>query len=145
MHVAQIEAEQTYTLRHNILRPHQPFESCQYDTDYDDDAFHVGVFNEGKIVSVASFYLESYEEFTSSTQYRLRAMATAEEFRNKGAGREAVQYAERILQERKAGLLWCKGRTSVQDYYQKLGFRSYGDVFDYPELGPHVIMYKTLK
>ncbi|SFG39082.1 Predicted N-acyltransferase, GNAT family [Halobacillus alkaliphilus] len=144
MEVLRIEAAQTYTLRHNVLRPHQPFEACQYDTDHDDDTFHIGAFNEGKLVSVASFYLESHSEFTSSKQYRLRAMATAEDFRNKGAGREVIHYAERIVKERKANMLWCKGRTSVRNYYQKLGFRSYGDVFNYPGLGPHVIMYKTL-
>ncbi|MGP4068452.1 GNAT family N-acetyltransferase [Halobacillus sp. B29] len=145
MKAVRIEAEQTYTLRHNILRPHQPFEACQYDTDHDEHAFHIGAFNEGNLVSVASFYLDSYAEFTSSKQYRLRAMATAEEYRNMGAGREVIHYAERILHERKADLLWCKGRTSVQKYYQKLGFQAYGDVFDYPELGPHVIMYKTVR
>jgi len=145
--VFRIEVEQTYSLRHNILRPHQPFKACQYDTDHDEHAFHIGSFNEGEgdLVSVASFYLESYAEFTSPKQYRLRAMATAEEFRNKRAGREVVHYAERIVKERKADMLWCKGRTSVQKYYQCLGFQAYGDVFDYPGLGLHVIMYKPLR
>ncbi|MBN9653359.1 GNAT family N-acetyltransferase [Halobacillus sp. GSS1] len=144
MRVQKIKAEQTYKLRHKILRPHQPFEACQYDTDHDDDTFHMGAFIKKELVSVASFYLESHPEFQSSIQYRLRAMATAEECRGRGAGREVVHFAESELKNLNADLLWCKGRTSVQLYYEKLGFQPYGDVFDYPPIGPHVIMYKEL-
>ncbi|MGR9049646.1 GNAT family N-acetyltransferase [Halobacillus faecis] len=145
MRVQRVKAEQTYNLRHKILRPHQPFEACQYNTDQDDDAFHIGAFSDTELVSVASFYLESHPEFQSTIQYRLRAMATAEEFRGRGAGREVVHYAESRLKNLKAELLWCKGRTSVQKYYEKLGFKPYGEVFDYPPIGPHVIMYKELR
>ena len=42
-------------------------------------------------------------------------------------------------------VLWCKGRTTVQGYYEKLGFEAHGDVFDYPGLGPHLIMKKSLR
>ncbi|SFK31561.1 Predicted N-acyltransferase, GNAT family [Halobacillus dabanensis] len=144
MKVQRVKAEQTYNLRHKILRPHQPFEACQYNTDHDDDAFHIGAFNEEELVSVASFYFESHPEFQSSNQYRLRAMATVEEYRAMGAGRIVVKYAESKLKNLKADLLWCKGRTSVQKYYEKLGFKPFGEVFDYPPIGPHVIMYKEL-
>ncbi|OIK16179.1 hypothetical protein BIV60_05940 [Bacillus sp. MUM 116] len=41
-------------------------------------------------------------------------------------------------------LLWCKGRTTVQEYYMKLGFEAHGDVFDYPPIGPHIVMVKKL-
>lgn len=144
MKVQRVKAEQTYNLRHNILRPHQPFEACQYNTDHDDDAFHIGAFNGKGLISVASFYSESHPEFQSSKQYRLRAMATVEEFRGIGAGREVVNFAESNLKSLKADLVWCKGRTSVQKYYEKLGFKPFGEVFDYPPIGPHVIMYKEL-
>lgn len=140
----KIEPEMTYDLRHSILRPHQPMESCMYDTDYQEGAFHVGAFYEENLISIASFCAVVNEEFSSRKQYRLRAMATHEEYRKLGAGREVVNFAENILKDKGTELLWCMGRTNVQGYYEKLGFRPYGEVFDYPPIGPHIVMVKKL-
>ncbi|MGP4063182.1 GNAT family N-acetyltransferase [Halobacillus sp. H74] len=145
LEVQQIKPEQTYNLRHNILRPHQPFKACQYETDHDHNAFHIGAFHNDELVSVGSIYLESHPEFNKRRQYRLRAMATAEAFRNKGAGRAVVDFAEKIIKLHDGELLWCKGRTTVEEYYQKLGFKPFGEVFDYPPIGPHLIMYKKIQ
>lgn len=142
--VMKIEPEMTYNLRHSILRPHQPMEACMYDTDYQEGGFHVGSFYESKLISIASFCPTLNPEFSSIKQYRLRAMATLPEFRNQGAGRSIVNYAESNLKGKGSELLWCMGRTSVQGYYERLGFNPHGDVFDYPPIGPHIVMIKKL-
>lgn len=144
LEVRRVTPEMIYGLRHIVLRPHQTVEDCKYDTDNEDNAFHVGAFYEGKLISVASFCIETHPDFPIETQYRLRAMATLEEFRKLGAGRGVVRFAESILKERNVDFLWCKGRTTVQEYYNKLGFKIHGEVFDYPPIGPHIIMYKKL-
>lgn len=120
------------------------YEACKYTTDYEEDAFHLGAFYEGRLISIASFCIESHPELHAERQYRLRAMATLQEYRKLGAGRAVVSFAESIIKERDFDLLWCKGRTSVQEYYERLGFRAYGEVFDYPPIGPHIIMYKNI-
>ncbi|SNS05533.1 Acetyltransferase (GNAT) domain-containing protein [Anaerovirgula multivorans] len=142
--VRRIEAEMTYSLRHSVLRPHQTVEDCKYVTDHEDNAFHVGVFYQRKLVSVASFCVEKHPDFPIKKQYRLRAMATLEDFQKLGAGRSVVNYAENLIKEQGVNFLWCKGRTTVQEYYSKLGFKAHGEVFDYPSIGPHIIMYKKL-
>lgn len=142
--VKLIRPEKTYDIRHKILRPHQSFEDCKYTTDHEEGAFHVGAFYEGKLISVASFCIENHPDFHIEKQYRLRAMATLEEYRRLGAGRAVVDFAEKIIKEGRFKFLWCKARTTVQEYYEKLGFRTYGEVFDYPPIGPHIIMYKKL-
>lgn len=142
--VRRIKPEMTYTIRHRILRPHQAMEDCKYDTDNQDSAFHVGAFYQGKLISVASFCVEKHHDFPIEKQYRLRAMATLEDFRKLGSGRALVNHGENLLKEQGINLLWCKGRTTVQGYYSKLGFKAHGEVFDYPPIGPHVIMYKKL-
>ena len=144
MDVRIIEPELTYTLRHIVLRPNQSIEDSIYATDREEGAFHVGAFIHRKLISVASFIIDSHADFPNEKQYRLRQMATLEEFRNLGAGRAIVNFAENIIKERGFDFIWCKGRTTVQKYYEKLGFESYGDVFDYPPIGPHIIMYKKL-
>jgi GNAT superfamily N-acetyltransferase len=144
LEIRLIDPEMTYSLRHRVLRPHQSLEDCKFDTDHAENAFHVGAFHEGVLITVASFCIENNPDFPVEQQYRLRAMATLEDFRRLGAGRLVVDYAEKIIKEKGAGFLWCKGRTSVQEYYQKLGFVPHGEVFDYPPIGLHIIMYKDL-
>ena len=142
--IKKIDTSQTYEIRHRVLRPHQSLEDCKYDTDNEDSTFHLGAFYQGKLVSIGSFCIESHPNFPNDRQYRLRAMATLEDYRKLGAGKLLVSYAEDIIKKLGVNLLWCKGRTTVQAYYEKLGFTAYGDVFDYPPIGPHIIMYKRL-
>ncbi|MBY0122009.1 GNAT family N-acetyltransferase [Bacillus sp. S/N-304-OC-R1] len=142
--VRKIEPEHTYNLRHRVLRPHQSLEDCMYETDYETGAFHVGAFYDENLISIASFCTEKNPDFPVDKQYHLRGMATLEGYRKLGAGRAIVDYAESLMKEHGYEFLWCKGRTSVQDYYSKLGFKVYGEVFDYPPIGPHIIMYKHL-
>jgi GNAT superfamily N-acetyltransferase len=142
--VRNIEPEMTYGLRHSVLRPHQTVEDCIYDTDHEDYAFHVGAFYQGRLISIASFCVEKNPDFPIERQYRLRAMATLEEFRKLGFGRAVVNYAEILIKEQGIDFLWCKGRTTVQEYYNKLGFKTHGEVFDYPPIGPHIVMYKKI-
>lgn len=142
--IRKITPEMTYDIRHNVLRPHQAIEDCKYETDNEEGAFHVGAFNQGMLISVVSFCLEKHPDFPVENQYRLRAMATLEDFRNLGAGRLLVNFAEDVIKQQVVFFLWCKGRTTVQEYYYKLGFKMHGEVFDYPPIGPHIIMYKEL-
>ena len=142
--IREIKAEMIYELRHTVLRPHQTIEDCKYDTDNKIGSFHIGAFYQGKLISAASLCLENYFDFPSEKQYRLRAMATLDNYRGLGAGRAVVAYGENLIREKGVELLWCKGRTTVGKYYSKLGFKPYGEVFDYPPIGPHIIMYKNL-
>lgn len=143
--VEEITPERAYEIRHTVLRPHQSINDCIYDTDKEEGAFHIGAFHNDKLISIVSFCIESNPHLPSEKQYRLRAMATLPEFRRLGAGRLAVGYAENIIKSKGYDILWCKGRTTVQEYYEKLGFKSYGEVFDYPPIGLHIVMYKMLK
>lgn len=145
LEVRKIQPEMTYGLRHQVLRPHQTIEDCKYDTDHEDFAFHVGAFYQGTLISIASFCAENNPDFSIEKQYRLRAMATLEEFRKLGAGRAVVSYAEKLLKEQGIDFLWCKGRTTVKKYYSRLGFNAHGEVFDYPPIGLHIVMIKKLK
>lgn len=139
-----IDPEMTYSIRHKILRPNQTIEDCKFDTDYGNHAFHVGAFYEGKLISIASFCLENHPDFPIEKQYRLRAMATLNEYQKLGAGRSIVTFGENLIKEKDYNFIWCKGRVTAIDYYTKLGYKVHGEVFGYPPIGPHIIMYKDL-
>lgn len=141
----EIQAKETLMIRQMVLRPGMSLNECIYDIDYQEGTFHLGVFLDEKLVSIASFSKEINYELPRVNQYRLRGMATIKEYRNLGAGRLVVEHAETMLKHLGVDLLWCNGRTGVQEYYERIGFQPYGEVFSYPPSGPHIVMYKLLK
>lgn len=144
LEVRKIDPEMTYHLRHTVLRPNQPIEESMYDSDHDDTTFHVGAFYRGKLITVVTFIIENLPDVPFEKQYRLRQMATLEDYRKLGAGRAVVNFAENFIKELGYTFVWCKGRTSVQEYYERLGFKPHGEVFDYPPIGLHIVMCKEL-
>ncbi|MBT2573866.1 GNAT family N-acetyltransferase [Bacillus sp. ISL-51] len=144
LEVKSITAEDTYNIRHKILRPHQTIEDCKYDQDNMAGAFHLGAFFEGTLISIASFYPQEQKTLKETPAYQLRGMATLPEYRTQKAGSTLIAYAERTLTDMGAALVWCNARYHVKGYYEKLGWKSIGETFDIPGIGPHLIMYKKL-
>lgn len=145
MRIKQIEAQDTLSLRHEILRPNQTLKECKYPKDHEEDTFHLGAFEQNQLISVGSFYREDHPNVPQGKVYRLRGMATWPEFRGLGAGSEIISKAEEILTQRHADILWCNARMSAQGYYMRLGFIQAGEVFDLPPIGPHVVSYKKIE
>ena len=141
--VKPINAEDTYEIRHRILRPNQPLEACMYETDLLGGAFHLGGYYRGKLISIASFHKAEHSELEGEEQYQLRGMATLEGYREQK--REARSSAmPKSFFGKRGRPLWCNARTSVSGYYEKLGFSEQGEVYDIPPIGPHILMYKKL-
>ncbi|WP_232324896.1 GNAT family N-acetyltransferase [Halobacillus mangrovi] len=145
MEVKKIDAEDTLSMRHGILRANQPKEASQYPKDLEQNTFHLGAFHDNTLVSIASFFDEKTDKIETESQYRLRGMATLPEWRGKGAGSLIIKEAETILQQRDVDVLWCNARTSAAGYYDRLNFKQVGEVFDLPPIGPHVISYKKIE
>lgn len=143
--IRKIKPEETLTIRQKILRPHLSLEECVYDIDYLEDSFHIGAYSGDKLICIGSFSKEEDKDLPKPKQYRLRGMATLEEFRKLGGGKKVIAYAEEILRERDIDILWCHGRTGVQGYYKKIGFEPFGEVFSYPPSGPHVVLFKYIR
>ncbi|WP_369901038.1 GNAT family N-acetyltransferase [Bacillus manliponensis] len=142
--IKQIHADETYKLRHEILRPHQSLEDCKYLSDKEQSSFHLGAFIQNNLVGIASFSMEQHPSFLGDNQYRLRGMTTHPNFRKQHAGSSLIHHAKLILIERSAQFLWCNARTDVEEYYKRIGFKVHGSVFDIPSIGPHKLMYTTL-
>lgn len=140
MEVKQIDAKDTYELRHKILRPLGTIEDCKYLGDNDDLSFHLGAFVDDKLVSIASFYMENHPAVESEYQFRLRGMATSEEFRGQGMSSALLRTAFPIILKNHVKTLWCNARTSAIGFYQKVGFLEVGEVFEIEPIGPHQLM-----
>ncbi|WP_276730163.1 GNAT family N-acetyltransferase [Bacillus sp. (in: firmicutes)] len=144
LEIKTIPAEDTYDIRHRILRPHQSIEQCKFEQDHAECAFHLGAFYEGTLISIASFSPQHQPLLTESPAYRLRGMATLEEYRDQKAGSTLIKYAEQKLADKDVQAVWCNARHHVKGYYAKLGWKELGEPFDIPGIGTHIIMYKTL-
>ena len=142
--IAFIEPEETYNLRHQILRPNQTLEDCKYPLDFESSTFHLGAFVEGLLVSVASFYKEKQSDIEGLDHFRLRGMATLVSHRTQRAGSNLIHFAEDYLRRKGASHWWCNARTTVQEYYQRFGMMPLGEEFDIPPIGPHIVMVKKL-
>ena len=122
-----------------ILRPGKPRENAIYPGDSNESTFHLGVYSDGILVTVASFYKEDKEEH-NGTGYRLRSMATLPEMQGKGFGKKILEFAFNELRDKGSDYLWCNARTTASGYYEKLGFQIISDEFDIKDIGPHYIM-----
>lgn len=143
-----ISAEQTYYLRHKILRPNEPFEAVKYAADFSVSAFHVGAFASEKLVGIATFANESHADVEkmnpAKNPYRLRGMATDFDFHGQGIGAAVLHFSFAVLRQRHCDLLWCNARKIAFPFYEKLGFCYIGELFDIGVIGPHKVMYKPL-
>lgn len=134
---------QTWDLRHRVLRPHQTLAECVYSQDELINSFHVGAFLNEKIVCVASFHFEENPNLPAENPFRLRGMATDPAFHKQGLGKMVMQFGQEELFRKKCDLLWFNAREIAFPFYEKLGFKYLGPLFDMPGIGPHKVMYKA--
>jgi len=140
--ITEISAEQTYPIRKLVLRDGMTL-SHKMNGDHDSSTLHLGLFDEDRLVCIGSFMKASKSNFTG-IQYQLRGMASAKGLQGKGYGKELLLKAEELLKEKNVDVLWCNARVVALDFYSKLGYEFFGDVFEVNEVGPHFVMYKKL-
>ncbi len=146
--VAPIRPEDTWSLRHRVLRPHQTLADCDYAGDRDPVNFHLGVINTATtpptVVCIGTFHAERNQELPGTRHYRLRGMATEPLLRGQGLGALLLRDAFKRLKELGADHLWCHAREGAIPFYTKLGFSAHGELFDVPGIGRHLVMSITL-
>lgn len=140
--IKYIIPEETYQIRKKILRKNMNL-PAEFHGDFDKETFHLGLFEDNKLVSIASFVKAINENFKGS-QFQLRGMATLAEYQGNGFGKLLILEAEKILKEKNIPILWCNARVSAVHFYYKQGFQSIGQEFDIPQIGGHYVMFKKL-
>ena len=73
-----------------VLRPDGTQDDCHFPGDNDELTFHLGALIEKKLVSIASFYFENSPLLPEhQNQFRLRGMATVDEYRSKDSAQSS--------------------------------------------------------
>lgn len=112
MEVKKINASDTWPIRHEVMWPDQPFEFVQLEED--DLGFHFGVFEEGKLVSIVSCFIEGKE-------MQFRKLATLEEYQGRGIASYLLKYILEFAKTKNLQKVWCNARSNKKSFYEKMG------------------------
>ncbi len=117
-----------YDLRATVLRPSRPEAESHYAGDDAPTTIHLGAFEQGHCIGIASLYQEE--------GLRLRGLAVAPAWQGCGMGAALLNYAQQLAVQ--IGLpLWCNARDSAMGFYARQGWQVEGVGFDLPSIGPH--------
>lgn len=144
MTVRSISSSQTRALRHAMLRPDQPWEATAYPGDTDASTLHVGAFDGGSLVAVASVYRQAPPGQDDERAWRLRGMATHPAARGRGHGAALLGVCGAHVARMEGRRLWCNARVPAAGFYARHGFARRGEQFDLPPIGPHVVMERSV-
>jgi len=145
-----ISAAQTYPLRGTVLRPGQAASESIYPHDNDEGTVHFGAFEGDAVIGIASLFVKPLPEGLhahidkDTNQWQLRGMAVDERYRGQGHGRQLIDVCLSYVCEQDGRLLWCNARVSAQGFYEAAGFKTEGEEFYIPLIGPHYVMWRLV-
>ena len=99
------------------------------------DAFALGAFDGEALVAVGLVGPEG-----GPGRWRVRGMATDPAARARGAGTAVLQGLIEHARDNDARELWASVRLPARSLYERAGFRVDSDVYEPPDIGPHILM-----
>lgn len=112
MKIKEIQASETWQIRHEVMWPDQPFEFVQLDED--NAGLHFGAFEAEKLVSIISCFIIKDE-------MQFRKLATLENYQGKGIASKLLEYVLKLAKDKKINKVWCNARVNKTSFYKKFG------------------------
>ena len=141
--IKKIKSEETYAVRHPVLREGRPLEDCKFDNDDAPNTFHLGLFIQDELLGIVTYVKNDLEELQGN-QYQLRGMAVLKDCQKRGFGNLLIQKGEDFIKQEKGTIIWCNAREIAVSFYKKNGFKIIGKPFVIPKIGLHYAMYKPI-
>lgn len=139
-----IAAEDTYDLRHALLRPHQTLDEMAWPGDDGSDSLHVGGFRNGRMLGIATVHRQRLPGSAEVEAWRVRGMAVEHGQRGLGLGGALLERCLEHARRRNARVVWCSASITAFGFFEHFGFRRRGEPFELPEAGPQYVMYLRL-
>ncbi len=136
--IRSISVEEVRTIRQIVLRPGMPPHTCIYPND--NEAAHFGAFTNNRLIGIVTYINQSRPDLPGTDSWRLRGMATIEEFRSLGVGSALVEYGNNFVGKQGGISVWCNARKSAVGFYEKSNFNIISEEFEIPVYGPHYVM-----
>jgi predicted GNAT family N-acyltransferase len=146
----RITAEETYDLRHAVLRPGRARETVLFAGDHDAGTSHWGSFtDDGRLAAIATLMRAPLPEGVAVSggrggpAWQIRGMASSSEARGRGYGSAVLSAALAYAgAEDPRAPVWCNARVVALDFYRAHGFETVGAEFEVPGVGPHYVMVR---
>ena len=141
-HVERVDPAVTRPLRQRVLRP-----LGTLGADPADAVAYAARSEQGQVVGCAVVRAEPPVvplPGADGPAWRLRGMAVDPELQGRGVGRPVLDAVVAHVAAAGGGLLWCNARTPAQSFYARAGFAAVGEVWDEGDIGPHVVMWRTV-
>ena len=118
--IKNIQASETWNLRHRVMASNRPFDSIKLPKD--EEGLHFGLFDEEKIISVVSLFIEN-----DTAQFRKFATEISEQ--NKGYGSILLKHIIEESNKNNVKNLWCNARMTASGFYEKFGFKAVSETW----------------
>jgi ribosomal protein S18 acetylase RimI-like enzyme len=130
-----------------VLRPYLPADDPYImPDDHLPTTIAFGAVSEaGEVIAVARITHEAPPfDRGHAGGWRLRGMATSPEARGQGVGSAVLAGVVAHIAEAGGGILWCNARVAALGLYERAGMQRWGEVWDDPEIGPHIVMWRRI-
>lgn len=117
--ILEIDASETWPLRHKVMWPSKPLEFVVLSND--EEGIHYGLFEKEKLVSVISLFINNNEA-------QFRKFATDIDFQGKGYGTKLLTFVIKEAHKLNLKRLTCSARINMIEFYQKFGLKVCSDV-----------------
>lgn len=147
MDVRQAHVEDIVALRTRILRPaFRAGQLATYPADADPKTRHFGIFDGHHNMACATIQHEPAPWAPDQPALRLRGMAVDPTYHRQGLGERILNFAmtEVSLAFSEVSLFWCNAREVAYPFYEHMGFDYWGEPFELPKIGPHMVMWRRL-
>ena len=116
----QIQAYETWALRHKVMWPDKPIDFVILPNDA--EGLHYGLFDNQQLISVISL-------FVKGDHAQFRKFATDTDYQGKGYGTQLLNFM--IAEAKGLGVreLNCDARVAAIGFYEKFGMRVDSEVF----------------
>ena len=118
--IKNIQASETWDLRHRVMAPNRPFDSIKLPKD--EEGLHFGLFEEEKLISVISLFIEN-----DTAQFRKFATEISEQ--GKGYGSILLNHIIEESVKNNVKNIWCNARMSAFGFYEKFGFKAISETW----------------
>jgi ribosomal protein S18 acetylase RimI-like enzyme len=119
MEIKEINASETWKLRHGVMWPNKPLDFVVLPND--EEGLHFGLFKSELLVSVVSL-------FFNETEGQFRKFATDSYFQGQGCGTQLLNHLIEEAKKLKLKSLKCNARMTAIEFYQRFGMKIDSDI-----------------
>lgn len=119
MEIKEIEASETWPLRHKVMWPSKPLDFVVLPND--EEGLHFGLFEKEMLVSVISLFINGNEG-------QFRKFATDDYFQGRGYGTKLINHLIAEAKKLNIRTLRCNARMTAIEFYQRFGMKVASDI-----------------